>query len=259
MFARFLARSAGLYLLCSAPPPEGDAPGGGGAPPAPPAPPPAPAGGAPPAPPAPAANAVEPPPDQRPAWLTNLLDRTRDKATKSLLTELGIDASTDPAKAAEVIRNWQNSQKDEKTRLKEQVDALAPKATKLTEYEAEFAELARVEMAKLTDDQRAAVTAIAGDNPLGQVRAIRTLRPTWTAAPPAPPAPPGQRPPAPPLRPPANTGTPPSAPNPANVSQPDHLAVYESLQAANPMKASRYYERFRTQIVAAQTAKQVPA
>lgn len=92
------------------------------------------------------------------------------------------------------------------------------------------------ELASLTDTQRAAVVALAGDDPAKVIPAINTLRPTWLVES-APKAPPGN------TAPPAGTAPTPGTPVPAV----DHKAKLAALEA-NPYAHADYLARHRREI-----------
>lgn len=82
--------------------------------------------------------------------------------------------------------------------------------------------LAAERMASLTEPQRAAVRAVAGDDPVRQLETVRALAPTWTVQP-------------------RDTALAPSAPREGRaVTEADPRATYESLIQTNPVLAARY-------------------
>jgi hypothetical protein len=86
-------------------------------------------------------------------------------------------------------------------------------------------------MATLTEAQRSAVIAAAGDSPAAQLRVVTALRPTWVAAAPA--------------------STTSAAPAPAAVTttNPNHRQIYEDMKKQNPFAASHYLLKHQTEIV----------
>lgn len=92
------------------------------------------------------------------------------------------------------------------------------------------------ELASLSDAQRAAVVALAGDDPAKVIPAINTLRPTWLVES-APKAPPGNTAPMP------GTAPAPGSPSPAV----DHKAKLAALEA-NPYAHADYLTRHRREI-----------
>ncbi len=116
------------------------------------------------------------------------------------------------------------------------MSALEPLAKKAADLEIVVAKHADGEMAKLTDEQRAAVAAIAGDDKARVLTTIEALRPTWKAAPTAPA---GNAPAPIPAA--ANTSQqPPPAPNASAANGVDHAATYKALKAETPVMAAQY-------------------
>lgn len=82
---------------------------------------------------------------------------------------------------------------------------------------------AKAALSGLTDAQRTAVTAIAGDDPALQLRAVEALRPTWAAAPPK------------------DTAPAPSSPKDVvSTTSNDPRTTWESLKNKNPVLAARF-------------------
>lgn len=196
--------------------------------------------GAPVAPPA-AAPAAPPPPaaaaaaasDGEPNWLPARLERER----KAVLKALGVE-NVDDAKAALAELAAKRDADKSAAQKAAELDA-ALKATKAENEALSTALAAHVKGAlePLTDAQRAAVLALAPDDPAAQLRALEALRPTWASpasAPPAVAAPPTATPPA-------DTSAGRSAPNDgAATSPPDHKAIHAELEKTNPVAAARY-------------------
>lgn len=211
-------------------PPEG----GGGAPPgAPPAAPPA--GGG----------------DQEPSWLKGRLEREQETTRKAILAELGVPDVKDGKAALAELKKRQDAEKSDLEKKDGRIKELEPQAARAVELEKTVKARADVELAALTEEQKTAVKAIAGDDPAKVLTAIDTLKPTWKAAPAAPP--PGAPPPKP-----APGSTTAAGPPPAPAAPPatvDHLALYDELQKSNPMQAAHYRELYGAQITAAREAK----
>lgn len=228
----------------------GGAPTGAGASPTPPVTPPAAPVVAAPAPPAPAA-AVAPappiaPPEKDPEWLNKRVAQAKTNAQAELLRTLGV-TSLDDAKAA--VAAAQAKADADKTIAQKAADAeLALKAAREqnTALTASIATYATAQLATLTEPQKAAVTAIAGDDPAKQLTAIEALRPTWAVAPapvaPAgtPPATPAGAAPATPAVPPTDTAPGQTAPKQNSTSPADPKAVYAEIKKTNPVVAARY-------------------
>lgn len=190
---------------------------------------PAPAAAPPPAPPAPAGE-----PEEKPSWLNARLERER----RSLLKEMGVENVDDAKKALADLKAKQDAEKTSAQKAAELAESLkASNAEKASMAEA-LGVYAKAQLAGLTEVQRSAVTAIAGEDPAKQLKTIEQLRPTWGAAPAAPTQAPAA--PAPPPKP-ADTAPAPSAPKdgPA-TSPPDPKAVYAELKKTNPVIAARY-------------------
>lgn len=202
--------------------------------PANPAPAPAPAAAAPPAPP------PDPAPqgNDDPKWLAGRLEKTR----LNTLKELGLDGlGVEDAKAAiKAAREKLESEKSEVQRLTEKVSALSGLQSQLETYQGTVKQLAEREMGSLTEAQKAAVSAIAGDDHNKILTAITQLRPTWAAAAPA------ASPPAP--APHGDTAPPRDAPSETTAGPVDHKATYERLRAEHPFAAERYREQYAAQI-----------
>jgi translation initiation factor IF-2 len=164
-----------------------------------------------PAPAAPIAATIPTPTASEPDWLPKRLEQAKATIAK--------------AKALE------ESQKSELQKLNERIAALEPTAKKAADYEQVIAKHADAELAKLTDEQRAAVLAIAGDDKARALSTVEALRPTWVKAAPAAPAPPP---------PPANTAAATAAPTGGLVPTVNHKATWEALKATNPMYAAQY-------------------
>lgn len=200
----------------------------GGEPPAPATPPvpPPPAAAVPPAatPPAP------PTDDQNPPWLAGRLAR----AESQLLERLGIKTEAEAKAAVEAQRAA-----DEAKKTLEQKHAEAEgRAKKLQEEATELstlvAQMATTRMATLTDAQRQAVTAVAGDNPKLQLSVLDAFQGTWAAAsPPAPGTPPAPKP--------AHNAAP-APPPPAPGTPKTDFEKWNDLKATDPVGASLFYQ-----------------
>jgi hypothetical protein len=208
-----------------------------------------------PAAPADAATANQP----EPTWLKSRLDQAKRTERTALLAELGV---TDPEAAKKAIAAAAAAAEAEKTtatKLAEREAALTTTSARLTTLEQTVKARADTELAGLTDAQRAAVAAVAGDDPARVLTTIDALKPTWASAPAAalPPAAPAVpptavppvAPPVPPVAtPPATTAPPPVAPPAAPTSPPNHKAEYEALKKTNPVGAAAYLNRYENEI-----------
>lgn len=172
--------------------------------------------------------------DKTPAWLPERIEQAKRSAQADALRALGVD-SFDAAKAAIAkARELEEASKSEIQRLTDKVAGLEPLTKRAAELDATVARYADAELSRLSEAQRAAVTAIAGDDKARALATIDALRPTWAAAPAAPTAA------SAPIPAPANTSQVP-APRAATASAGvDHKATYEALAASNPVKAAQY-------------------
>lgn len=211
---------------------------------------PAPAASPPPvAPPVPPA-AVPTPQAQDPNWLKGRLEQAERSAQQKLLAELGV---TDPGAAKAAIAAAQAAEEANKTAEQKAAEL----ATKLETQSAEtrrYQEATRVHanalLATLGEERRAAVVALAGDDPAKQLNTIGVLTPTWNkqeqeaasaaqaaaqaaasaqAAAPTPPAAPAP-----------DTAPPPDAPSGSTESPPNHRTVWETARSKNPFAAAAY-------------------
>lgn len=181
--------------------------------------------------------AAKPEDGKEPHWLKDRLERER----AGVLRALGIE-SVDAAKAA--LADYQAKLDAEKTAAQKAADAKAEaeKAQqRVSVLEGTIAKRVEYEMAQLTEAQREAVAAIAGDDGASLLKAIDTLRPTWATVPAQSQqstAPAADKPQ------PATTAPPRDAPGDGGAtSPPDHKAVYQRLKSENPVKASHYLQR----------------
>lgn len=178
---------------------------------------------------APAAPKPPTPAGEDPSWIAPRLARERN----SVLKELGADSLDDAkkviaaAKAAEEAAKSDAQKRGElEIKLKAELEEKQAMAEALNAY-------AKGQMGALTEAQRNAVTAVAGNDPAKQLKTIEALKPTWAdAAVPAAPAAPAT---------PKDTAPAPAAPKDGSPSgPPDVKAIYEELQKSNPILASRY-------------------
>ena len=179
----------------------------------------------------PAAPAAKPPTPagEDPSWIAPRLERERN----TLLKQLGAESLDEAKKAIAAAKAAEEAAKSDaqkrgelETRLKAELEEKQAMAEALSAY-------AKSQMGALTEEQRNAVAAVAGNDPAKQLKIIDALKPTWASAavPAAPAAPP----------PPKDTAPAPAAPKDGSPSDPpDAKAIYEELQKSNPVLASRY-------------------
>src|SRR6185369_11941828 len=112
------------------------------------------------------------------AALSARLDRERRK----ILSELGVEKVDDAKAAIAELKKIRDSEKTETERLRAENDTLRQQYQKMTALEAVVSVRAKSELTSLSDAQREAVLSLAGEDSSAQLKAIETLRPTWTAA-----------------------------------------------------------------------------
>lgn len=179
--------------------------------------------------------------DLPPEALAARIQQAKDSARRELLAEFG---AVDPAaiKAAlEQARATEEAKKSDAQRLAELDLRVKAQSDALGVAVAQTA-------SRITAEQKAAIDAIAGNDPVTWLRTHAALAPTWgqaaaSVAPAAPAAPTA----APIITPPVQLATTaPIAPAPAPTNQTsavDHAAVYASLDG-NPFARAAYLERY---------------
>lgn len=180
--------------------------------------------------------------------LRQRLQREREKgaaeARAAQLKSLGVE-NEDELKAA--LKDRQERLDAEKSQADKLADITARHAEtskRAQRYETIIKARATAELADLTDEQRAAVESLAGDDPAETLKAITALRPTWGK-----PATKDDAADEKPKPPPVDTApSRNSAPNDDNTSPPDHKAVWEAMKAKNPIAAAGYYNSHKQQI-----------
>lgn len=185
-----------------------------------------------------------------PNWLNARIAQAKKSAETELLKSLGA-TSPDEVKAALAAKkaadDANKTAAEKVAELSKQHETSSARATSL---EAVVKSRAAIELAKLTDVQKAAVQAIAGEDPAAQLSAIDKLSPTWAS---------GTAPTAPVVTPPAgpkDTAPPRGAPPPATGSAVDHVATYKALKDSNPFAAAQYRRANAAALAEAETKKQ---
>lgn len=192
-------------------------------------------------PPAPAA-VVPPVEDQNPPWLAGRLAR----AEKTLLERLGVK---DEDEVKTVLAARKAADDAAKTTEQKRIEAEA----RVKELEEEHGTLletlglvAQTKLAGLTEQQRKAVTDLAGDDVNLQLSLIESFAPTWAAQAVTPP--PTAAPHAAVTPPASGTAPPPNAPATVVVSPPDRKAEYAALKVKNPHAAALFLNRYHADI-----------
>jgi hypothetical protein len=171
--------------------------------------------------------------DLPPEALKERLERERASAQSALLKDLGVTSTDELRAAIEVARAAAEAKRTEA----EKQAALIAERDALTVKVRSFGEAvtahANATLSALSDSQRAAVMALAGDDPAAQLKAVSALRSTWTVEVPAP-----------------RGETVPAATAPAATvpTVPDRKQEYESLKTRNPFAAATFLAAHRREI-----------
>lgn len=183
-------------------------------------------------------------PKKEPSWLKSRLDRERDAATRAALRELGMDDLTAAKEQLSAFKALQESKLSEEERLRQKLSELDATKAELAEYRAAVDAQAVEAMAALTDTQKAAVLAIAGDSPHKQIRAIAALKTTWVEVQPTKP-----------IAPPLSTAPASKAPTPTADAPTSVLLKYEALEQQHPARAAYFYLKHQREIEHAKKAR----
>lgn len=167
------------------------------------------------------------------------LEQAKRSATRELLEAIGVEGIDDAKQALEKYREYQQAQKTELERARDEASRHAADAGKVGRYRSVLQQRVDAELSELSDSERAAVAKLGGDDPAGVLDAIDTLRSggmlavrreqsRQDAAPPAPPAT-------------TATAPAPSAPGaqPESATA-DHRQTYRALREQNPFAAAAY-------------------
>jgi hypothetical protein len=180
-----------------------------------------------------------------PEWLPKRLEQAKRSADAETLKALGVD-SLDAAKAAIAkAKELEESKKSEIEKFSDKVKALEPEAKRAVELHAKLTKYADAELAKLSDEQRAAVLAIVGEDKTRILDTVDALRPTW-AAKTAEATKADEK--TKPLPQPANTSASGKAPQPASDPVTNHRATWEALKQSNPFQAAQYLSQHEFEI-----------
>lgn len=195
------------------------------------------------APPPPAASHANPAQQTDPNWLNDRIAQAKKSAADDVLKSLGV-TDLEAAKSAIAAANAKaEADKTAEQRATELAAKLESEKAAAAKQAAVIAEHAGRMMVGLTAEQKAAVTAIAGDDPAAQLRAISALQPTWAsaAAPAAANPQAGAAAASAAAQPPVNTApghTAPAGSSPG--STPNARAEYEALRSTNPFAAAEH-------------------
>lgn len=163
-----------------------------------------------------------------PAWVAGRLERERAKIFK----DLGIDNPDDAKKAIAEQRARVEAAKTTEQKNAELLAQLTAKDADVASYRVTLGEMTARMMVALTDEQKAAVVKLAGDDPAKQLATINALTPTWTAKTAADAAAVKAAP--------ASTAPGKIAPDGSTAVPSNHRQNYEALQKTNPFEAAAY-------------------
>jgi hypothetical protein len=172
---------------------------------------------------------------EKPEWLDGRLAEATASGQAKALKALGFESAEDAKTALAELAAIREAKKTDAQKAADLETSL--KATKAEKDAAMAAlgEYAKGQLAALTEVQRNAVAAVAGDDPAKQLSTIKALTPTWaSAAAPAATA-------AAPAATVKDTAPAASAPKDGNVVSPaDPKAIHAELKKTNPVLAARY-------------------
>lgn len=176
--------------------------------------------------------------NQEPAWLPDRLARAAEAAEKKRLQELGVSSFDELGKIVKAAKEAADSTKSLTDKYAETTSTLTSAQKQLSAANEVIKLRAESEFAALTPEQQAAVTALAGEDYAGRLKAITALSPTWVK--PVAPAAPAKQP----IQAPANSA--PTAPKPsatpptASTDDAALLSTLESLEKTNPVAAAGF-------------------
>lgn len=182
--------------------------------------------------PAPSAEPVKAQGSSDPDWLPKRLEQAKSSAQSELLKALGVESIDLLKENLSAFQKLQDEQLSEKERAEKRLQELEPQAQRAAELEQSLSGYAEKELARLSEDQAAAVKDLAGNDPAKILTTIQKLSPTWKAAAPAAPAPATATPP------PSTTAAPAGPPDEGNQSKPDVRAEFARAKTANPFHAA---------------------
>jgi hypothetical protein len=174
--------------------------------------------------------------DLPPEALRQRLEQAAHAAQTKLLADLGI---ADVAEAKAAIAAQRAAAEAQKT----DAEKLAALNLRVTAQESALVVAVAQAASKVTPEQKAAVDAIAGADPVTWLKTYAALAPTWGGSPAV--AAVATATPAAPIAP-IITSTAPAAPAPAPTNQTspaDHATVYASLKS-NPFAAAQYLNKY---------------
>lgn len=167
--------------------------------------------------------------DEKPSWLDARLERER----KAVLKELGLDSLEDAKKAVAAARADEEAKKSTAQKAAELEASLKSTKAEKDQLAEALSIYAKSQLSALTEAQRSAVAAVAGDDPAKQLKTIEALRPTWASVTAAAPVIAEK---------PKDTAPAPAAPKSEGTasSPPDSKAIHAELKKTNPVLAARF-------------------
>lgn len=181
-----------------------------------------------------------------PAWLPGRLERAAAAARTAVLAELGV-ANADEAKAAvAAAKAAADAKKSAEERAAELLASNNALKTTAEKQAAAAREMSGRMLMALSAEQREAITAFAGDDPIRQFEAIKHFGPTWAAAEQAKEAAAqaaaqAAAAAAAKAAPAGNTSPTPAAPSSETPASPESpKSIYQTTRSTNPFKAAAY-------------------
>lgn len=179
-------------------------------------------------------------------WLKPRVEQAERSGQNKLLKALGVKDEAEAKALLEKAKAVEEATKTELQKANEKAASFEAKAKRADTLEVAVKAQADAELAHLTEEQRAIVADIIGDDPATIVQKLPKLKASWAAVAPAiaptTPAPVATTPPvtAAPVTP-ATTSPPPNAPGGApSTTPPDYKAEHARLKATNPHAAAHY-------------------
>lgn len=166
-------------------------------------------------------------PENEPHWLNARLERER----ASMLKKFGFESVEDAQASATELKVKREAEKTAVDKAAEALSRAKKAETQAKALSETVSEYATRELGGLSEEQKAAVTAIAGEDPALQLKAIAALQPTWVKATETAKPVPAKA---------IDTAPPANAPAPTATSETNHRAQYEALRKSNPFAAAAY-------------------
>lgn len=176
-----------------------------------------------------------------PEWLPKRIEQAKKNAEADILKAIGV-ANVDEAKAmAAAVKAKADADKTAETRAAELSAKLDAESKSKDSTLAVVKEHAARMLIGLTPEQKTAVAALAGDDPVKTLQTITALAPTWAAAESAKAAADkATEEAAKAAAKPATTAAPAAAPNGKTPASPDARGTYEQMRTNNPFAAAFY-------------------